>query len=79
MVYDIFEQMNANFANIQLATKLVRIARDTLGDALPNQMIWNGDSRYRINGVLNYPGLTRSFPTSSWPAPLRTAARSSQP
>lgn len=60
VVYDIFEQMNANFANIQLATKLVRIARDTL-EMFANQMIWNGDSRYRINGVLNYPWLDKEL------------------
>lgn len=60
IVYDIFEEMNANFANIPLAQKYVRIARDTL-EMFANQMIWNGDSSYRINGVLNYPWLDKEL------------------
>jgi hypothetical protein len=60
VIYDVFEEMNASFANMNLAAKLVRIARDTL-ELFANEMIWFGDSRYRIHGVLNYPWLDKEL------------------
>lgn len=74
VVYDVFEEMGASLANVQLAARLMRVARNVL-EQFANEMIFFGDPSYKIWGVLNYPWLRKQLSASNWygtPADSRT-------
>jgi hypothetical protein len=57
-VLDIFEMAAGVFANIQLATELLRIARDIIEEFI-NWQTWYGDVENGLFGVLNYPWIRK--------------------
>lgn len=57
-VLDIFEMASGMFANISLATELLRIARDVIEEFI-NWQTWYGDTENGLYGVLNYPWIRK--------------------
>jgi len=58
ILWDVFEDLAENVANIGRLQLLARAARDVL-EAFANQKVWWGDDASGIYGVLNYPWVTR--------------------
>lgn len=57
-VWDVFEEMAAQYASIDYARELAETARDVI-ERFASDKTWFGDAKFGIYGVLNYPWLNR--------------------
>lgn len=65
VVFDVFEEMSADAANVDYAAKLLKVARNVL-EAFANEMTAFGDPSYNIFGILNYPWFDKAVSPLNW-------------